>query len=805
MLRSFLTITIRVLWRNKVTSFINVFSLGVGITAFIFIMLYVRHETSYDKFNKNYDRIYRLEGDDYGKLPPVIGTYVKERIPEVENIARLAGGGKSYISYRPENNPENEKQVEVISFWADSTTFGVFTLPFIQGDPQSALKEPFTVVLTQSTAKKLFGEINPMMKSIELAGNQFNVTGIIKDVKNFHIEIDALFSHESMPKVYPNRDLNETGPNSWLWSATYFLTRDKVDKGGIEEKINEALAEINDGSLYDLQFTRFHIRPLKEIYFTGSVQNLQYGLHGNLKLIQAFLAIGIFMLVLACINYINLTTARAPSRAKEMAIKRVAGLSSILLGYQLILESVIVSFIAFVMAMTTLQLFSSKFNQLAMVDIDIAELNSPIVWATAITGVVLIGIIAGAYPAVHLTTVKPIGLMKGYGLKGSGGSLFRKTLMTFQFAISIIMIIAIIANLRQIEYVRTTDLGFNKKQIITISTPSNFPEEYTLRETFKERLKQQKDIMGMTFSAGHLGGHIPTALLDIEGIERTMGLFCIDEDYLETMSIKVSEGRNFSVKRPGEKFIAENWALNGKTGILLNETAVEDFGIDSPIGKVIKYKYQEGREYHFEIIGIVRDFHFRSLHHRVEPLVMFWTTPMHLASIQISSSHIPATLKLIEKEWKNVYGSKAFSYQFLDDVYDRHYKGDENLATVIGYFTGLAIIVACLGLFALSSFMVSRRTKEIGVRKSLGASVKEIYFMLSWDFLKWIILAIVIASPVAHYLINLWLTGFAYHIDVSADIFVIAALAAVFIALVTVTWQSLKAAYANPVRALRYE
>jgi putative ABC transport system permease protein len=810
MIRSFLTITLRVLWRNKVTSFVNIFSLTIGITAFMFIMLYVHHELSYDKFNEHYDRIYRLETEDYAKLPRAIGEYLKDKVPEIKNITRLATGGKKYISYIPERNPENQKHVEGIFFWADSTTFDVFTLPFLRGDRNTALRDPFNVVLTERTAKRLFADSDPMGKHIEFESLQFTVTGIIRDVRNSHIEIDGLFPQEAMRKVYTN--LNELGPGSPHWCATYFLMDPEVDKALIADKINE-LKIIQALGLFDLQLKRFHIRPLKEIYFEGSSLNLQYGLRGNRKLIQAFFVIGIFMLVLACINYINLTTARSTIRAKEMALKRVVGSSSFLLACQLILESIIISFVAFGVALTLLQLLLPTFNRMAMVDIHTSDFVYPIVFVGAISGVVLIGIIAGAYPAVYLVAVKPIGIMKGAGLRDSQGSLSRKILMSFQFALSIILILGILANLRQMEYVRTADLGFNKDHIIIVNGPADpkntheaFAEGAALRETLKKKLLQHPDILGVSFSAGNPGEPLPIANVEIEGIKTSMAFFCIDTDYLEVMGINILKGRNFSIDRPAERDTDETFTFtNESPGILLNETAVREFGIDSPIGKIVKYQYIGGYEIQFNVIGIVEDFHFQSLHHKVQPFNMFWTLAMHTANIKISSSDLPSTLKLIEKEWKSIYGSTPFAYRFLDEVFDKNYKSDENLATVIGYFTGLAVLIACLGLFALSSFMVSRRTKEIGVRKSLGASVKEIYFMLSWDFLKWIFLAVVVACPVAFYLITLWLEGFAYHVDVGVDIFIMAALLALTIALATVTWQSLKAASANPVKALRYE
>ena len=800
MLRSFLTITIRVLWRNKVTTFVNIFSLAMGIATLIFTLLYVQREFSYDRFNVKYDRIYRLEGDGYGRLPPVIATYVKERVPEVEHVVRLAGAHrKPHITYLPDDNPQSLKNAEVNFFWADSTVFNVFTLPFIEGDPRTALKDPFSAVLTESTVLKLFGKSDPMSKTVKFIDHDYTVTGIIRDVQNSHIEIDALFSQESISKVYPDRNLNEMGPNSWLWSATYLLFREGFNENLVQEKINTTLSEINDGQLFDIEFKRFNIRPLKEIYLQGFVQNLQYGLHGNMKLIQLFLAAGVFIMVLACMNYVNLTTARSIVRTKEISVKKVAGSSISLLRYQLIVESIIVSLISLVVALTIIQIFLPVLNAMTIADIKTNQLNQPAVLGGVVASVILIGAVSGLYPAFYLTSGRPFGSKKGETTRSEAS--LRALLMTIQFAISVVMIIGMIANLRQTHFLRSADLGFRKDHVITIVTPADIPEEYSLRETFKERLRQHVTIMNVAYSAGNPGAAVPTTPIEYEGIKRNIGFLLIDEDYLDVMGMEMATGRSFLSDRPSEKFEFGK----RQASILLNETAAKELAMDSPLGEVLYYAYQHGSVLRAEVIGVVKDFHFRSLHHQIEPLMIFWTPPMSRVNIKISSSNVPATLRAIEKEWKSVYGPRPFDYAFLDESFNRQYRNDEQLTTVIGYFTALAVIVACLGLFALSSFMVSRRTKEIGVRKALGASAKTIYAMLSWEFLKWIFLAVAIACPVALYLVKLWLEGFAYHINISADIFIITALIAIGVALVTVTWQSLKAAYANPVKALRYE
>jgi len=804
MFRSFLTITFRILWRNKVTSFVNIFSLSVGITAFVFIMLYVLHETSYDKFNNNYDRIYRLEADEFGKLPPAIGMHLKANLPEVENVALLTYGNKGFLDYIPDGNPENLKQIEGNFFWADSTTFDVFTFPFIQGDHRSALQLPMSAVLAESTAKKLFGDVDPMGKAVELNHHQYMITGIMRDIKMSHIEIDFLLSLASMPTAFPDKDPNYNATYFYLWNATYLLMPDKVNKIFMEEKINKALSEINDGiNLTNVKFDRFHLRPLSDLYFDGEVQKLSYGLHGNMRTVLVLLAIGIFMLVLAVINYVNLTTARSTTRAKEIGVKRITGSTTNLLRIQLIGESIIISFVSLTVALTFVQLFLPIFNQLTTVNIRLFDMNGPLFWAAMLGGGVLIGILAGIYPAFYLTAIQPVRLVKGGVVKGSEGSFFRSGLMTFQFALSIIMMVGILVNLQQLHYLRTADLGFNKEQIITLNTPADIPNQYALRETFYSRLLQHAVIKNATFSFGNLDSRIlDSPTLEINGTESSVKAILTDPEYLDVMEIELNGGRNFitgnigDLRRPGDPA--------GVRGVLINETLAREFGIDEPLGKLI-YAGKE-KQMQFEIIGIVKDFHFRSFHDKIEPLIFLYAWGFGpIASIKVASSDIPATLKTIQAEWKNVWGNVPFNYQFLDEAFNRQYQRDEQLAKVIGYFTILAMIIACLGLFALSSFMVTRRVKEIGVRKTMGASVGTIYSMLSWDFLKWILVAIVIACPAAWYLMKMWLDTFAYHITLGADVFVLAALLAITIALLTVTGQSLKVARANPIDSLRYE
>lgn len=800
MIRSFLTIAFRILWRNKVTSFVNVFSLSLGITCFIFILLYVQHETSYDKFHENYDNLYRLEGDNYARLPPVIGDHIKERIPEITNVVHLSTHGLWDLTYRPEDNPEDITYAKTHVVWADSTTFNVFTFPFIQGDAVTALHNPFTAVITEETARMLFGATDPMGKTIEFVNHQFEITGIIKDPDKSHLQIGAFVSMRSMPLVYPDRNLNITGPNSWLWSATYLLTTKGVNREILESKINAALAEINDGNLFNTIFAHFNVRPLKDIYFYGALQNLDYGLHGSFQRVVILSIIGVFMLALASINYVNLTTARSIIRMKEVAVKRFVGSSTGLVRFQLILESVIVAIVSLLVAITVVQILINAFNNVAGVRIDLLQWNRLDIWLIAIGAVVILGVAAGIYPALYLTAVKPVRLVRSAVVVESTTSISpRSILMTLQFMLSIILMICALAGSRQLHYLRNANLGFSKDHIIQVETPQNHADDYLARQTFKEELLAQHNILGVSFAPGSPGSHIPTAPLDVKHEERAIEFLLVDHDYFKVMDIELVEGSGFFPRSLEDLTVS-----TGNIRIVVNECFVRELGLTSPVGYVFQREGPWGPR-NYEIGGVVKDFHFRSLHHKISPIMFIQTRPMYLANIKVQPTELPTTIAVIEKAWKKVYGDKAFTYTFLDETFDQQYKNDEQLATVTIWFTCLTLVIACLGLFALSSFMITRRTKEIGIRKSLGASVKSIYALLSWDFLKWIALAVAVACPIGWYITSLWLRGFAYHVQLGADIFIIASALAFAVALLTVTWQSVKAASANPVNSLRTE
>ena len=430
------------------------------------------------------------------------------------------------------------------------------------------------------------------------------------------------------------------------------------------------------------------MRPLKQIYFFGALQKMDYGLHGSFKIITILFVVGVFMLLLACINYINLTTARSVIRTKEVAVKRFVGSSITMVRLQLILESIIVSVVSFIVALTFVQIFIRTFNNITMANINLAEWNRLDVWIVVLIGVVILGIVAGIYPALYLTAIKPIRLMKANALQGSSSFSPRSLLMTFQFTLSVMLVICSLVNLRQLNYLGQADLGFNKEQIIQITTPTEFEQEYVLRETFKQELLQSRNIVGVSYSAGSPAGPIPSKPIELESKQSTQEFFIVDHDYFNVMGIDIVEGRGFPQKEFSDFQIRSRTQASNNWDCLVNEAFVREFGLTSPIGKIFYGKTPYGRR-GFEVIGIVRDFHIRSLHHKISPMNFIQGPPMAIANIKVQSTDIQATIKSLEKTWKKVYGDRLFTFSFLDETFDQQYKSDGKFSTIITWFTGI--------------------------------------------------------------------------------------------------------------------
>ena len=813
MLRNYFITAFRYILRNKIQSIIQVISLTIGITAVILVGLYTVHELSYDKFNEKSERIFRLEyGNNVGH-PTAIGHEIKENLSEVENVVRINRyyDGNSNIEYISDKGKDTESKIEIRAQYllCDSTVFNIFTFPFLQGDPRSALRDPYSVVLTESFANKIFGNKDPVGEDIVLRGvtteNQiYNVTGVIKDVENFHIDFDVLLSMVSLREwddllqsLYGEHWLNAY--NSGNQYFTYLLLPSPNDVIRTERDINAYFIEkLKDKWFYSETFA-FSLRPLEDIYFTAPLKS-EYGYcnHGNLKLIRILLSIAVFILILACINYVNLTTARASLRSREVGIRKVVGSSKVSLIAQFLVESIIISLASFSIALTLVQLLLPTFNQIALTEINLDTFFKPETILISVAGIVLLGFITGIYPASYLTTFQTVASIEGKQLTGITSVLFRRILFTFQFTVSILLIVGVFTILRQLNYMKTANLGFDR-ELVLVMGHCGMNRNFQKRQVLKETLLRNPGIKKVAFGRfpGNVTEYTSPEFFEYNGIKKKLNYMFIDPDYFDLLDIKLLQGRNFSWDIQGDLYQMEGPRFR----IILNETALHEFGMISPVGELIKFEDSPS----VEIIGVVEDFHFRSLHHKIMPYCFIWGDPLEELSIKIQPYDVQKTLKYVEQVIKSMAPQILFDYSFLDESFDQQYKNDERLSKIIGNFAIVAIIIGCLGLFGLSSFMAARRTKEIGIRKAMGASVGSVFLLLSREFVKWITLSVIIACPVALFVMNKWLQSFAYRATIPWWVFVLAILIAFAIAFFTVAWQSLKTSRTNPVEALRYE
>lgn len=810
MLRNYFLTALRNIINNKIQSLIQVLSLAIGITAAILIGLYVRNEFTYDRFNEKFDRIYRLEYSDHVGLPTAPGHQIKQVIPEVENVVRLVNWrGKDYafpFPYIPPNDSTDIRTIRIEDhFWCDSTIFEVFSFNFIQGDPKTALRDPGSVVLTESTARRIFGDMDPVGQSF--GRGWLTITGIIEDVRNSHIEVNMLISitsHDSLSGFvrgdygYLN---NYQGDYSYI---TYILLPESNDRSYVEGRVNEYFTEnMPVNTLQVSEAKRFSLRPLKDIYFSTDLKGEKnYCRHGNLKLLRVLLTIAIFILVLAVINYINLTTARASLRAREVGIRKVTGSTESRLIVQFLVESILITLASLLIALVTVYLLLPGFNQLAFTDLDLGSLTGPVPVVIYILAAIILGVISGIYPAVYLTSFQPVASLSGNKRKGRGSAVFRRILLTFQFTISIVLIIGVLVIFMQLKYMKTADLGFNMKGIVN-NDFYLFGSDPLKRQLFKQELMQNPNIRGVAFSQAVMGGNESNLVqpVEINGVEKQITVLQIDPDFFDVMEIKLLDGRNFSWDRAGDYMAGRG---NQSAKMIMNETAAREFEIESPVGYFERFE----NGFSFEIIGLVRDFNFRSMHEKIEPCIYFWGNWMPTASIKVAPTGIPVTIVYIRDEIHDLYpdfSEEFFECTFLEETYNRQYLRDERTARIIITFAIIAVLIACLGLFGLSTFMATRRTKEIGIRKVMGASEESVYFLLAREFVKWVVLSILIACPVAWYIMNKWLQSYAYRTRISWWIFAATILIAFAITFIAVTWQSLKSARTNPVDALRYE
>ncbi len=787
MLNNYLKIACRNMSRNRVYSVINISGLAIGMTVFTLIIVFVLNEYSYDKFNEKIERIYRVGFENFSQtyLAPGIGKEIRENIPEVQKMARFKIRTDYLAKYLPERDPDNPKYTTIRRFcWVDRDVFDIFSFEFIAGDPSEALSVPYSIVLTESIADILFSEENPLGKTIRINNtNIYTVTGVISDPDKFHIDFDVLASFVTLGKIIGEHELNSY--RSWNLQ-TYVLLPEIHDKTAVSNKMTEHFHKIlKKRNIFDLY-------ALKGLYFQG----LGSGRYGNLQFIYIFITAAFFILLIACINYINLSTAKAAKRAKEIGIRKVSGSLKRMLVSQFLLESVLISAISFLAAGILLILFIPIFNSMINSKLSLASLNDPLTVIIIFGGVFIIGLIAGLYPALYLSGIKPVSVLKGDAAKGRKGVIFRRTLVVVQFAISIILIIGTVVVFQQLHYVKNADLGFNKEQIIHFDLNR---ELRSMRGVFRERLLRIPGIRDVSFSQGYPGRIYNWESFDHKGERTGFAVFSVDPEYFDIYDFELIDGRKFSRNIRSDEFGT----------CIMNEEAARQFKLVDPVGTVFyrsKWGSSSFPSKEVEVIGVVKDFHFESLQDEIRPLLFSWNEGwLWMANIRISPTGISETLENIRQLSIELAPDFPFEYSFINESFNSQYKSEERFGSIFGYFSILAVFIACLGLFGLALFIVEQRKKEVGIRKVLGSSLSGIIVLLSDEFTKWVISANIIAWPISWFIIDRWLNNFAYRINIDLSVFILAGILSVVIAVLTISIQTFRAASANPVDSLRYE
>ena len=798
MLNSYFKIALRNLLRNKGFSFINIAGLAIGMSCCIVVALFILDEVSYDRYHKNAERIHRVVKDfvnDDGTTlpdattPPGVAAGIRSEIPEVEHVVRLyPGWGRKFFVRNGE-----KRFIEENIYRADSTIFDVFSFTFLKGDPKTALEAPNAIVLTESVAKKYFGSENPVGKTLEVDDwDRQLVTAVISDMPdNSHFKFDLL-----LPLRFRNRDGSPININTiwggWYNYYTYIKVKPNTNMQVVDQKIR-ALFKKNQPENENY----FYSQPLTSIHLNS---NLKWELRPNSDRIYVYIfgLVAVFILIIACINYINLTTARSSLRAKEIGVRKVSGAMKSSLVGQFLAESVVVALLSAVLAVGIAQLFLPGINQITEKQLKLLEAPNVLLLGSVVVFSIIIGMVAGLYPAFYLSSFEPVKVLKGTALRINARFSLRKALVVVQFTISIALIIGTLVVAKQIRFIQNAKLGLNKDHVIMINDWGFLTRSE--RETLKSTILQVPGVKSAAATDGIVGGQNWTTTLRWKGSRNSLlvNFLNIDNDYLETLNIELKEGRSFSKEFPSDTADA----------IILNETAVKQLGIPEPVlGQQIVWDESEDTIIYAKVVGVVKDFHFTSLKNEIKPFA-FVTDNTRYGYLTVKlggAADIQKTIQQVQSAWDKQVKSRPFHYFFLDETYAKLYKAEQNFKTIFFYITAIAIFIACLGLFGLSAFTIAQRQKEIGIRKVLGASITGIVGMLSGDFIKLVFIAALVALPIAWWVMHQWLLDFVYRVDIGWWIFVTAIALALVIALVTISFQAIRAAFANPVKALRTE
>ncbi len=801
MFKNYLIVAWRNIKKNKGYSALNILGLGVGMAVFILIMLFVRYELGFDRYHENSRSIYRVVQEQPGNYylgsnlfavtpGPLAGAMVQD-FPEVLKATRIDDWGDVLV--RAGEKTFLEKRIH----WTDPQTFEIFSFPIIRGDGASALRDPFSVFLSESAASRFFGDADPVGRTIVMQAfemnSEFKVAGVFRDIPaNSHFVMDVVAPFETMGKIQET-DLTRWGGNSYY---TYVLLQDGADPRALEAKLVAFIAkyEAERGWKHEGRHSRYFLQALTRIHLHSRV-NFDMGVIGDARFVLLFASIAVLVLVIACVNYMNLATARSLKRAREVGLRKVVGAGKAQLIGQFIGDSVALTFIALVLSVGFVLAVLPFFRAFVERDIIFDPFRDLALMPALVLLAAVVGTAAGSYPAFFVSAFRPVAALKGTGASRAKGRGLRNALIVFQFTASISLIVCTIGVRSQLRYIQNADMGYDRDQILVLIPRGGVR---TGLEAFKTELRRNSAVVSVA-SSSCLPNNVTSSTNarwpgQPESVDIPIYLADADYDFAELYGLELVRGRYFSRDYPSD----------AKGAFLINESAQKAIGWDDPVGR------EFGRTHNGEamgrIVGVLKDFHMHSFHLPIMPLYLFLDPARsNRISIRIRGGNIPETLAFVRKTWERFAPEYPFEFSFFDEIFDRAYRVERRLGTMFSAFAALTILIACLGLFGLASFTAEQKTKEIGIRKVLGASSSGIILLLSREFMKWVVAANLVAWPIGYFAMRTWLQNFAYRIDLTVSMFLGSALAAFFIAAAVISLQAYRAATANPAESMRYE
>lgn len=786
MIRNLIKTAVRHILKHPGYSFLNVLGLTLGITSALFLLIYVSDEVSYDRYHEKADRIYRVssritETDDQftwivAQIP--FGPQVAQDYPEVEAYVRFFNMPRALYEY------EDKEFVEEDFFYADSALFDIFTYRVIRGDARRALLEPNKIVLTETVAARYFGDGDPVGRTLTSGNSAYEVTGVIEDVpSNSHFRFGALASRTNLPEQI----------GSWgnFGVFTYLLFPEGLDVKAFEEKMQGMYAAYMEPIFGPVNVkVEYLLEPIREIHLYSTKEG-EPEPTGSITYVYIFAIVAIFLVLIAAMNYMNLSTARSSGRAREVGLRKVVGSRRGPLVLQFLSESVIFTVLSLAISIILLMALLPKLNLLAGKSFDSNVIFSPVVLLGMLGVVLLVGFIGGSYPAFFLSRFSPVTVLKGELTHGTAGSLFRKILVVIQFAVSVIMIVCTLVVFRQLNYLKNMDQGFDQKNVLSLDLNGPMAMKYPV---LKQALLENPNVLYVSSTSTRLGEGSGKLLFDVETdqgmVQRGINFAIADHDFVEALGIKMVQGRDFQKDMPSDTL----------TGVIVNETFVRRMGWDEPIGK--KVEAGDENTLRARVVGVMKDYHQTGMYNEIESLLLAYRTLNNIVYIKVSDENVEQALSHIESSWKEVFPDQPYSYTFLSERFNRQFKSDEKRGLIFTLFTVLAILIACLGLFGLASYTVEQRTREIGIRKVFGANEGTILKLVTRDFIILSLISIVIAFPVAWYFMSKWLENYVYKSSMGPVVFILAGVLTLVITFATISYKAYQASVSNPAEAI---